>query len=73
MDARHYPLCTPVYNIGVLLTSLMLAVRGVLQVNGSTLTSAANGMISGFAGIGHILVGIGMILLFLMLKEKVKE
>ncbi|HBQ75239.1 MAG TPA: hypothetical protein DD755_16040, partial [Erysipelotrichaceae bacterium] len=42
-------------------------------VNGSTLTSAANGMISGFAGIGHILVGIGMILLFLMLKEKVKE
>ena len=72
-ESKKYRAFIIVYNIGVLLTSLMLAVRGVLQVNGSTLTSAANGMISGFAGIGHILVGIGMILLFLMLKEKVKE
>ena len=70
-ESKKYRAFIIVYNIGVLLTSLMLAVRGVLQVNGSTLTSTA--MISGFAGIGHILVGIGMILLFLMLKEKVKE
>ena len=72
-ESKKYRAFIIVYNIGVLLTSLMLAVRGVLQVNGSTLSSAANGMISGFAGIGHILVGIGMILFFLMLKEKVKE
>ena len=60
-ESKKYRAFIIVYNIGV------------LQVNGSTLSSAANGMISGFAGIGHILVGIGMILFFLMLKEKVKE
>lgn len=62
-----------IYNIGVCLTSIMLMVRGILQVNQSVLTSATNAMISGFAGIGHILVGIGMILFFLMMKEKIKE
>lgn len=62
-----------IYNIGVCLTSIMLMVRGILQVNQSVLTSATNAMISGFAGIGHILVGIGMVLFFLMMKEKIKE
>jgi small-conductance mechanosensitive channel len=51
------------YNIGVPLTAVMMVVRGVLQVNGTELTSAMDSMISGIAGIGHILLGIGLLCL----------
>ena len=52
-----------VYNIGVPLTAVMLAVRGVVQVRGLALSAAANASISGIAGIGHILTGAGILLL----------
>ena len=53
------------YNIGVPLTAAMLLVRGVPQVLGMTLSTAVNASISGIAGIGHILTGIGIILLLI--------
>lgn len=61
------------YNIGVPLTSVMLLVRGVTQVLGMNLSSAASASISGIAGIGHILTGIGIILLLLSLKKLAKN
>ncbi|MGN0707455.1 MAG: DUF2871 domain-containing protein [Faecalibacterium sp.] len=57
------------YNIGVPLTALMLLVRGVTQVLGMELSKGASASISGIAGIGHILTGVGMILLLLALKK----
>ena len=57
------------YNIGVPLTAVMLAVRGVAQVSGLTLSTAADASISGIAGIGHILTGLGIILLLLSFKK----
>ena len=57
------------YNIGVPLTAVMLAVRGVAQVSGLTLSTAADASISGIAGIGHILPGLGIILLLLSFKK----
>ncbi|MGN0634161.1 MAG: DUF2871 domain-containing protein [Oscillospiraceae bacterium] len=57
------------YNIGVVLTAAMMVVRGVPQVLGTTLSPAVNASISGFAGIGHILTGVGIILLLLSLKK----
>ena len=62
-----------VYNIGVPLTAIMLAVRGVAQVQGLALSAAANASISGIAGIGHILTGAGIILLLLSLKTLAKN
>ena len=62
-----------VYNIGVPLTAVMLAVRGVVQVRGLALSAAANAPISGIAGIGHILTGIGIILLLLSFKKLAKN
>ena len=62
-----------VYNIGVPLTAVMLAVRGVAQVRGMALSAAANASISGIAGIGHILTGIGIILLLLSFKKLAKN
>ncbi len=62
-----------VYNIGLPLTSIMLLVRGVTQVLGMNLSSAADASISGIAGIGHILTGIGIILLLLSFKKAAAE
>lgn len=62
-----------VYDIGVPLTSLMLLVRGVTQVLGLSLTSAASAAISGIAGIGHILTGVGIVLLLVSLKKIAKN
>lgn len=61
-----------VYNIGVPLTAVMMAVRGVTEVLGTELSKGANGAISGVAGIGHIIAGTGIVLLIVSLKSAVK-
>ncbi len=60
-----------VYHIGLNLTAVMLMVRGVLQVLGTTLSAGVNAAVSGLAGIGHILLGIGLILLLLQVRRAV--
>lgn len=62
-----------VYNVGVPLTAVMMAVRGVTEVLGMELSKGANGAISGIAGIGHIIVGTGIILLLISLKKCAKS
>ena len=61
------------YNIGVPLTAAMMLLRGVTQVLGLSLSSAADAALSGVAGIGHILTGAGLILLLLSLKKTAKN
>lgn len=61
------------YNIGVPLTAAMLLVRGVTQVLGLPLTTGASAAMSGIAGIGHLLTGVGLILLLLALRDRAKE
>lgn len=51
-----------VYNIGVPISAITMAVRGVTQVLGTELSKGADAAISGIAGIGHILTGAGIIL-----------
>ena len=62
-----------IYNIGVPLTVVMLLVRGVTQVRGLALSAATDASISGIAGIGHILTGVGIILLLLSFKKMAKD
>ena len=59
------------YHIGLNLTAVMLAVRGVVQVLGTTLSAGMNAAISGMAGIGHILLGISMVLLLMQIRRSV--
>lgn len=61
-----------IYNIGVPLTAIMMTVRGVTQVLHLELSKGASASISGMAGIGHILIGTGIVLLLLSLKRNVK-
>ena len=72
-ESKKFKIFLWIYNPGVLLTSIMLMIRGILQVNQTELSTAMNGMISGISGIGHILTGIGIVIFFLMLKERIKE
>ena len=62
-----------IYNLGVLITSVMLAVHGVIQVLNVNISKALVSAISGIAGIGNIFVGVGILLLFFMLKERISE
>lgn len=59
------------YQIGLNLTAIMLVVRGVTQVLGTTLSSSTSAAISGIAGIGHIVLGVSLVLLLIQIKHSV--
>lgn len=56
------------YNVGLNLTAIMLVVRGIVQVLDLNVVSA---VISGIAGIGHIILGVSLILILLDIKKSV--
>lgn len=58
-----------VYNIGLLMTAVLMLLRGVLDVTAPILSSGFNAAVSGIAGIGHILLGTGIVLLLVILKK----
>lgn len=57
-----------VYNAGVILTSAMLITHGTLTVLGDE----SSKMIAGIAGLGHMLITSGTILLFLTLRAALR-
>ena len=59
------------YQIGLNLTAVMFVVRGVTQVLGTALSSGMSAAISGVAGIGHILLGVSLVLLLIEIKRSV--
>ncbi len=58
-----------VYHVGLNLTGVMFVVRGVIQVLGTELSSGMSAAISGIAGIGHILLGISLVLILVQIKR----
>lgn len=61
-----------VYQLGLNITGLGFLMRGLTQVWGTQLTRGLDASISGISGIGHILLGVSMVLLLLKLKKKVQ-
>ena len=61
------------YQVGLNITAVMMVVRGVAQVLGTEFSKGTNAAISGIAGIGHILLGVSMVLVLLQLKRSVPE
>lgn len=59
------------YHIGLNLTAVMFVVRGMVQVLVPALSAGMNAAISGIAGIGHILLGVSMVLLLVQIKRSV--
>lgn len=58
------------YHIGLNLTVVMFVVRGVVQVLSLNVSSAA---ISGIAGIGHLILGISMVLVLISIRKCIKD
>lgn len=58
------------YTIGLNMTAAMLVLRGVLQVLQTPLTKGMDAAISGIAGLGHIILGTGIVLFFLAAKRQ---
>ena len=59
------------YHVGLNLTAVMFVVRGIAQVLGTALSSGMNAAISGIAGIGHILLGVSLVLLLIEIKRSI--
>ncbi|WP_099332828.1 DUF2871 family protein [Actinomyces minihominis] len=57
------------YNVGVVLTSAMLSVHGSMTVAGVE----SNKMISGIAGLGHIILTAGLTVFFVVLGKAVNR
>ncbi len=62
-----------VYHTGLNLTVVMLAIRGVTQVLETPLSSGMDAAISGLAGIGHLLLGVSLVLLLVQIKRRLSE
>ncbi len=60
-----------IYQFGIHITGLGFLMRGLTQVWGTELTKGLDASISGIAGIGHILTGIGIVVLILEIKKHV--
>lgn len=58
------------YHIGLNLMVVMLVIRGVVQVFSLDVSSAA---ISGVAGIGHLILGISMVLVLISIRNCIKD
>lgn len=58
------------YHIGLNLTVVMLIIRGVVQVLSLDVSSA---VLSEIAGIGHLILGISMVLVLISIRNCIKD
>lgn len=58
------------YHIGLNLTVIMLVIGGVVQVLSLDVLSA---VLSGIAGIGHLILGVSMILILISIRKCIKD
>lgn len=61
------------YNAGLVTTATTLIARGIVQVLGTSLSKAMDASLSGIAGLGHILLGAGIVLYFVMLRRQLEK
>lgn len=59
------------YNIGVVLTAAMLFLRGLAEVMDWSGNKALDASISGIAGVGHIVLTVGFVFMFITLKKAI--
>lgn len=57
------------YNISLPFMICTMLTRGIIQVQGVVLTKTSDAMISGIAGISHILITLSLFMLFIALKK----
>lgn len=69
LSLKHKKLAFAHYNAGVILTAVMLIIRGTFDVlaksSAFVLSSSASTIISVFSGLGHIILAAGLIIYFI--------
>lgn len=68
---KEYKRFFKVYNLGLIITLATLFARGMTEVLNKDISKAVDASISGIAGIGHLLLGLGII--FLGIKKSIPE
>lgn len=58
------------YQVGLNITGLGFLIRGLTQVWNTELSSGIDAALSGFAGLGHIILGVSLLLILLRIKKK---
>lgn len=66
---KHFNKMLVLYNIGFLMVIIMMLVRGSLQVFNVAISSGIDSMISGFAGISHIILSAGLVFFAVAVKK----
>lgn len=61
------------YQIGLNITIVGLLLRGLAQVNGNELSKAMDAAISGVSGLGHIVLGVSLIMILFQIKKAITE
>ncbi|MDO4454710.1 MAG: DUF2871 domain-containing protein [Eubacteriales bacterium] len=61
------------HHIAMILFSATLLTRGIIQVKNMNLSSSKNAMLSGIAGVSHILITVSLILFFGLIKDFIKN
>lgn len=69
MSSKKFKPFYYIYNLGLLLTVGLMVFHGTMTVLGKE-TGAA---VSGIAGLGHIFLAVGLVLLFLSVYERLKK
>lgn len=62
-ESKLFKISEIIYHVGLNIAVVSLLVRGIIQVLGNNVSSGVSGAISGIAGIGHVLLGGGLILI----------
>lgn len=68
---RRFGWFVGIWNGGLLITAAGLTIKGILQVLGSV--AADSPALAGISGMGHILLTVGFVLLFLILGRRIRN
>ncbi|MNV91433.1 hypothetical protein D3C71_1859250 [compost metagenome] len=66
-EAKSFGVWYIVYNVGLLITLITMGIRGMLQINGTDISFLPH-----IAGLGHMILGTGIIWLLILLGKRVK-
>lgn len=58
-----------IYISGIAVATVLMLIRGTMEVSGMEISSGVSGAISGIAGLGHIATAVGMIKYLLIFKK----
>ena len=59
------------YNVGFVITASMIILRGLTEIMDWSKNKALDASISGIAGVGHVIIMVGFVYLFITLKRAI--